>query len=361
MGMMHERTRNGHTYIIAEAGQNHNGSFEKAKWLIDIAALKIGHGTTDNVFSADAIKFTKRDMSEELTTDEYNRPYPGPHSYGETYGKHREALELTYEEHAELFLYAKSKGLDFIETVCSPKCLRLLDYFRPDFLKIASRDIDNYPLLEAIGKTDIPVIISTGMSDIYEIINATEILGQDKDITILHCVSKYPSNYEDLNLKSIDYLKEFSSKETISHFCFNKYVIGFSDHTNGVLAPALAVAHGAKVIEKHITYNKLAKGTDHAGSMDQEGYARVIRDIRNTELSKGVWAKNKPSGIEATEKKLRRVLCTSQDIKAGDIINDFLLLSGQGDFTAKDMDGLRGSVATVDIPARTGLEYSHFL
>lgn len=319
--LMRHKISNSHTYIIAEAGQNHNGSFEKAKWLIDIAALKIGHGKKDNIFSADAIKFTKRDMSEELTKKAYIASYENENSYGKTYGEHRENLELEYEEHAELFLYAKKKGLDFIETLCSPKTLRLLDYFRPDYIKVASRDIDNFMLLEYIRDVDIPIIISTGMSEIKEVEEAVfYIREKQKDITILHCVSKYPAQYEDLNLQSIQYMN--------NHF-HGEHVIGFSDHTNGVLASSLAVMMGAKVIEKHITYNRQAKGTDHQGSMDQEGFARVIRDIRNTELSRGEFKKVKPQGIENIEKKLRRYIFVKDNLKAGHILkkNDLIMLS----------------------------------
>lgn len=323
---MKNNVKNG-VYIIAEAGQNHNGEFEKAKALIDIACLKIGHGKRDNIFSANAIKFTKRDMTDELTAKEYQRPYSGHNSYGRTYGLHREALELSYEEHFELFLYAKTKGLDFIETICSITALQLLRWFKPDFIKVASRDMDNYPLLDAIGTTKIPVILSSGMSDFNGLVNSICVISKyHRSITILHCVSQYPAEYENINLRSISFLKNICSAN-------GEFVIGYSDHTAGVLAPAIAVAYGAQVIEKHITYNKQAKGTDHQGSMDHEGFARCIRDIRNTELSCGEYAKTRVACVNDVQRKLRRRVCAGRNLEVGQIIkkSDLVMLSENTD------------------------------
>lgn len=347
MYQMQFKTQDDHTYIIAEAGQNHNGDVCKAKWLIDIAALQIGHGSQDNIFSADAIKFCKRELSEELTFAAGKAKYSGPHSYGKTYMEHRNALELTYEEHAILFDYAKKRGLDFIETVCSPGALRLRKYFRPDFWKIASRDIDNIQLLKAVREMDSPIIISTGMSGWEEVKTAYDILAaKNQDIIILHCISQYPADYENLNLKSIHFLKN----------SFAAHVVGYSDHTTGVLAPALAVAMGAKVIEKHITYNRMAKGSDHSGSMDHEGFARVVRDIRNVELAIGNYEKWKHPAVIPAEQKLRRVLCARVDIHAGEKIgNRIIFLSGEGDFHGVDYENMKEKVAKKDIMRYTGI------
>jgi sialic acid synthase len=347
---MQTKTTGGHTYIIAEAGQNHNGSFDLAKNLIDIAAVKVGH--QGHIFQADAIKFCKRDMQEELTVDEYNRPYLGSHSYGKTYGAHREALELSYEEHAELFLYAKKKGLDFIETVCNPGALKLLRWFRPDFIKVASRDINNVLLLEAIREADIPIILSTGMSGIQEVQQAVwDILPYQSDVTIMHCVSQYPALYENLNLRSVSYLRNYFFPENL--------IVGYSDHTTGVLAASIAVMEGAQVIEKHITYDRGAKGTDHTGSMDLGGFERVIRDIRNTELAKGEFVKHKPTGIDQTEHKLRRSVCLRKDMKKGEIISkaDLVLLSPGTGIPPEEIQNIIGCMLLCDVKGRTSLEW----
>lgn len=136
------------TYIIAEIGQNHNGSVDIAKLIIDLITRPIVEETFGlQLEPINAVKLQKRDLNEELTISEMNKPYDNPNSFGRTYGEHRKYLELSDEEHFELYKYTKSKKLDFIETICSPGALSILKYFYPDFLKVASRDVSNQPLL----------------------------------------------------------------------------------------------------------------------------------------------------------------------------------------------------------------------
>jgi sialic acid synthase SpsE len=150
-----------HTYIIAEAGQNHNGDLETAKKLIDVAAMPIfDFFSGETLPGVDAVKFTKRDLTEELTEEAGKQPYVSPHSFGATYMEHRQALELSVEEHAILAQYAHGKGLDFIETLCSAGCIKMLEKVEVEAIKIASRDITNIPLLEAIGRLSNKVIVS---------------------------------------------------------------------------------------------------------------------------------------------------------------------------------------------------------
>ena len=140
-------------YIVAEIGQNHNGDMDIARKLIDMAAMPIvDYFTGETLPGIDAVKFTKRDLAEELTEEAGSRPYTSPHSFGPTYLEHRRVLELSVEQHAELEQYARSKGLGFIETLCSPGCIGLLDRVRVDAVKVASRDVTNVPLLEALGE-----------------------------------------------------------------------------------------------------------------------------------------------------------------------------------------------------------------
>ena len=141
------------TYIIGEIGQNHNGSVDIAKLIVDLVSRPV----REEVFNLelrpmDAVKMTKRDLNEELTDSQMNRPYDSPHSFGRTYGEHRAYLELTDEEHFEVYKHAKSLGLDFVETLCSKGCMSLLKLFTPDRLKVASRDLTNLPLLEVMAE-----------------------------------------------------------------------------------------------------------------------------------------------------------------------------------------------------------------
>ena len=186
-------TNNLSTYIIAEIGQNHNGEMTLAKQLIDVAAMLIFDKFSNRKLKKiNAVKFTKRDLSEELSANEYHRVYDSPHSFGTTYGQHRQALEFSIEQHYELEQYARSKDLEFIETLTSIKTLKLLDRVHVDAIKVASRDLTNLPLLNEIGQANLKVIISTGMSDEAEIDDAINVIAKyHENISILHCVSQY--------------------------------------------------------------------------------------------------------------------------------------------------------------------------
>ena len=129
------------TYVIGEIGQNHNGSVDVAKALIDVAARPV----LDKLFKTElpkmnAVKLTKRDLQQELSASQMARPYTSPHSFGKTYGEHRQYLELSDDEHFEIYQYTKNKELEFVETLCAIGCLSLLKKFTPDRLKVASRD-----------------------------------------------------------------------------------------------------------------------------------------------------------------------------------------------------------------------------
>lgn len=341
-------------YIIAEAGQNHNGDMMMAKQLIDMVTMPI----IDSSFKRElpkvnAIKFTKRDLSEELTKEAYNQPYNSPHSFGKTYGEHREKLELSYEQHIELYHYAKERGMDFIETLTSPKTLQLLNHVQLAYIKVASRDLSNIQLLEEIGKSKVPVIISTGMGGLKEIDDAVNTLNRyHSNIVILHCISQYPAEYENLNLNSIPFLKQR----------YPEFKIGYSDHSIGIVAPIVAVALGAEYIEKHITLNHSLKGSDQAGSLEPDGLWRMTRDIRNMELSLGTLTKEINDKVAPFKTKLERSLCSNKPIKKGSVLteNDFIMLSPGGGMTWFERTNILGKRAKADIDENTTLSEALF-
>ena len=193
------------TYVIGEIGQNHNGSVDIAKLIVDVVSRPIHDKLFNNVLPVmDAVKLTKRDLKQELSQSQMNRPYEGPNSFGATYGEHRAFLELDDEQHFEVYRYAKSKGLDFVETLCAVGCLSLLKLFTPDRLKVASRDLTNLPLLAAMAETKIPMIVSTGMAGRKELDDAVTVIAKyHNNLSILHCVSEYPTRYENVNLRTI--------------------------------------------------------------------------------------------------------------------------------------------------------------
>jgi sialic acid synthase SpsE len=331
------------TYIIGEIGQNHNGSVDIAKLIIDFAALPI----KEELFGLDltpmnAVKLTKRDLKEELSDSQMRRLYDTPNSFGKTYGEHRAFLELNDEEHFECYTYAKSYGLDFVETLCAIGCLSLLKLFTPDYLKVASRDLTNLPLLKALAETKIPMILSTGMAGKNELDNALEVITKEHNfISILHCVSQYPTEPKNTNLNTIKFLKKN----------YSQYKIGYSDHTIGIATPVAAVAMGAEIIEKHITLDRRMKGTDQAGSLGTDGINRMVRDIRALELSIGKEEIFIDPSVHIAKEKLERSIATNRIIKKGEIIaeHDLHLLSPGDGFKWVDKDSIIGKVVLDEI------------
>ena len=313
-------------YIIAEIGQNHNGDINICKKLIDqLIVYSYDEITGDRLNTINAIKLTKRDLTEELSKDGMIAEYKGRNSFGKSYGEHREYLELSYEEHCEISDYVRSKGIDFIDTLCSPKTVKLTEMTTIDKIKIASRDLTNIPLLNEIGKTDLDVILSTGMAGRKELDGALRILDDGlRNITILHCLSQYPAEYSRLNLLSIDKLTEDYGQG---------YTIGYSDHSVGIHIPLAAVAMGAKVIEKHVTLDKNMKGTDHKGSAEPQEMKELVHNIRTFENSLGEMNIFKDDSVHLASKKLERSLAIKNDLNSGDILtkeNIHMISPGDG-------------------------------
>lgn len=313
------------TYVIGEIGQNHNGSVDIAKTIIDVVSRPI----FDKLFNQElsrmnAVKLTKRDLDYELSASQMNRAYDTPNSFGKTYGEHRQYLELDDKQHYDCYQYAKEKGLDFVETLCAISCLSILNYFEPDRLKVASRDITNLPLLDALAQTKIPIILSTGMSGESELEEALNVITKHhENIAILHCVSQYPTEYKNVNLNTIKYLQKR----------YAQYTIGYSDHTIGIATPIAAVAMGSKIIEKHITLDRQMKGTDQAGSLEIDGIYRMMRDIRNLDLSFGTEEIKIENSVKTAREKLERSIATKKSLQKGHIITEddiHLLSPGDG-------------------------------
>jgi len=335
---------NNEVYIIGEIGQNHNGSVDIAKLIIDMICRPIVEDLFNlNLKSINAVKLTKRDLKEELSKSQMVKPYDNPNSFGKTYGEHRSYLELSDDQHFEIYKYAKDNyGVDFVETICAIGAMSVLSKFTPDYLKVASRDLTNLPLIDALASTKIPIILSTGMSGKKELDDALNIIVKyHEKISILHCVSQYPTHPKNVNLRTITYLKKM----------YPKYTIGFSDHTIGISAPVAAVAMGAEVIEKHVTIDRRMKGTDQKGSLGPDGVNRMIRDIRLLEMSMGVEDIFIDDNVKDSKIKLERSIATKREIKKGEIItiNDIHLLSPGDGFQWSEKDKVIGKRAKVNI------------
>jgi len=197
------------------------------------------------------------------------------------------------------------------------------------------------------------MIISSGMCTLEELNAAIEILSQKpKEIAILHCISQYPAKYENINLLSIQSLKER----------FGDRTIGYSDHSVGIVVPAAAVALGAEIIEKHITLSRTMKGSDHAGSLEPEGLWRVVRDIRNIEKSLGTRDETVHPAVRQTREKLARSLAIDVPLAKGEVLKESHLCMrspGTG-LSWDDRVDLIGKKATRDLAANSLLSRSLF-
>jgi sialic acid synthase len=288
-------------YVIAEIGHNHQGSVEKARELF----------RTAKECGADAVKLQKRENRTLYTRALYEAPYDNENSFGATYGEHREALELPREAWVELRDYARELGVTLIATpfdVTSADFLAELDL--PAF-KIASADLVNTPLLRHVAAYGKPLLISTGGGTLEDVERAVEaVLPLNDRLCILQCTAVYPAEPEDLNLRVIETLRER----------FPDYVIGLSDHFNGISMALVAYMLGARVIEKHFTLNHAWKGTDHAFSLMPEGLRKLVRDLRRAPIALGDGVKRGVSGEQRPLAKMGKKLVAARPLAAGHVL-----------------------------------------
>lgn len=329
---------------MAEIGQNHQGSVEAAKDMCEMAANPKRHDMYGGeVPGADAVKLTKRDLSHELTRPAMERPYRGRQSFGDTYLKHRKALELSWPEIAEVYDHAKGLGLGVGITLCAPT---LVDEVPREFdwLKVASRDLTNLPLLRALAATGKDVVISTGMAGPRELDAALSVL-DGCDVTVLHCVSSYPTDPEDAHLRAIRWLKRN----------YPEYRIGYSDHTKGLVAPVMAVAYGATWIEKHASLWRGMRGSDHAGAMGPEGWWYLSRNVRQAEAMRGELGMPVPDSVEPARQKLERSLAFASDLSEGTVLgtSNLELLSPGTGLSWMEREKLVGKQLCEDVEAQT--------
>lgn len=269
------------TFIIAEAGVNHNGNLKMAKELVRQAKKAGASAVKFQTFIANKSisKFAKKAKYQIISTLENNSQL-----------EMCKPLELSRKEHEKLLIECKKNKIEFMSTPFDFDSIKLLLSLKIKKIKVASSELNNYPFLEEIAKTKKDIILSTGMGSLKEIKEALRIFkkqGVKKDkITILHCNTEYPTPFKDANLNAILTIKK----------TFNVKV-GYSDHTLGIEAPIAAVALGAEVIEKHFTLNKNLNGPDHKASIEPYEFKKMVESIRNIELGMGDGIK-KPSQSE---------------------------------------------------------------
>ena len=255
-------------YVIAEAGCNHKGQMEIAKELIETAAL---------FCKVDAIKFQKRCVKELLTPEQYNAPHPHPeNSYGKTYGEHREFLEFTVDQHAQLKEWCEQFGITYATSVWDMTSAKEIAGLKPKFIKIPSACNNNYEMLQWLcDNYQGEIQISLGMTTHEEekaVIDLFVRNGRNKDLVIFNCTSGYPVPFEDVCLLEIKRLKE-TYGDIVKK-------IGFSGHHLGIAVDIAAYTLGAEVVERHSTLDRTWKGTDHAASLEPDGVRKLVRNLQ---------------------------------------------------------------------------------
>ncbi|OIJ22375.1 N-acetylneuraminate synthase [Anaerobacillus alkalidiazotrophicus] len=318
------------TYIIAEAGVNHNGSIELAKQLIDIAKDS----------GADAIKFqtfkAENLVSKNTPKADYQKRQTGE---AESQYEMLKKLELGIDEHKVLTNYCREKSIEFLSTPFDYESLDLLvNDFHISKLKVPSGEITNAPLLLKMARTDKPIILSTGMSTLGDIENALSIIsfgylnkngtptfetlrqafyseeGQmviKEKVILLHCTTEYPTPFEDVNLLALTTLKTSFGLQ-----------VGLSDHTMGISVPIAAVAIGAVVVEKHVTVDRTLPGPDHKASLEPNELKEMVKSIREVEQAIGSPIK-KPAPSELKNMNVaRKSIVANCNISGGEAFNE---------------------------------------
>jgi len=290
------------TFIIAEAGVNHNGSLEMAFQLIDVAVAA----------GADAVKFQTFKAEKVIA---FNAPKAGYQKEATgSDGSQLEMvkkLELDETAHTRLYQYCQHKGIQFLSTPFELESIDLLYRLGLEIFKIPSGEITNLPYLRKLGALKKRLIMSTGMADLGEIEDALDVLTESgtplENITVLHCNTEYPTPVEDVNLKAM---------LTIGH-AFG-VAVGYSDHTPGIEVAVAAVALGAAVLEKHFTLDRNLPGPDHKASLEPDELKAMVQAIRNIEKALGNGIK-RPSPSEVKNKSIaRKSLVATQPIKTGE-------------------------------------------
>ena len=292
------------TTIIAEIGVNHDGNMYKAFRLIDAAKRAGADFAKFQAFTADAlcVPQAKKANYQKLTDTSDNQFIM------------LKKLQLNERKIFQLYKYSKKKKIKFLLSVFDETNLEIIKKLNLEYIKIPSGELTNYPLLRKISKLKKSIILSTGMSNVSEIKKSVNFLqknGLNKTkISLLHCNTEYPTPLSDVNLLVIKKFKEIF-----------KCNIGLSDHSKSTIVPALSVAIGAKIIEKHLTLNNLDPGPDHFASLNEKEFTEMVKNIKDFEIACGSPIKK----LTKSEKKniiiVRKSIVASKQIKKGELFS----------------------------------------
>ncbi len=287
-------------FVIAEAGVNHNGDVALAEQLIDAAADA----------HADAVKFQtfvpERLVSSSAEKAAYQKETTGGGSQQEMLAK----LALPRSAWARLKAHAERRGVMFFSTPFDEESADLLVRLGVPALKIGSGELTNHLLLSHVAKAGLPLLLSTGMATLEEVKAGVDVArSAGAPVAVFHCVSSYPAEPKDCNLRAMETLREALG-------C----AVGFSDHTLGLAVPTAAVAIGAELLEKHLTLDTSMSGPDHRASLDPPAFAELVRAVRAVEAARGDGVKRPTSAEDEVRRVARRSLFWTRAKARGSVV-----------------------------------------
>jgi len=288
-------------YIIAEIGNNHGGSAMTAGIIIEEMAAA----------GVDACKLQKRSNATLYTAEAYDAPYAHEHSFGPTYGAHREALELTLAGYQACQDEANAMGIALFATAFDEAAADFLMRLEVPAIKIASGDLTNTPLIRYCARFGVPLIVSTGGGTIDDIDRAMEACGSCPR-AILHCTASYPLAPVDANLAVIPALRAR----------YPETVIGWSSHSPGLTLSYMAYGLGARILEQHVTLNRASKGSDHGFSLEPQGVRKLVEDLAQMRAALGSPVKQRLACETEPLWKMAKALYAAHDLSAGHILRD---------------------------------------
>lgn len=336
--------KNKKTFIIAEAGVNHNGSIELAKQLIDAAADAGADAVKFQTFKADGV------VTKNATRANYQVRNLGE---DETQLEMLSRYELRYDDFIELKEYCDEKGITFLSTPHSEDAIDFLEDLVPAY-KFGSGDLTNIPVLEYAAKKGKPMILGTGMATMGEIKEALRAIHNqgNKDVVMLHCTANYPCPLEEVNLRAMQTMqKELDC------------LVGYSDHTLGIFVTIMAVAMGACVIEKHFTLDRNLSGPDHKASLEPNELKDMVNAVRNAEKALGSGLKRPTESERETMKVARKSIVAKVDIQKGvKIKREMLAIKRPGiGIEPKNIDKIIGKKSKRDIKEDTLISWSDLI
>lgn len=296
-------------FVVAEAGVNHNGDSLRALALVDAAADAGADAVKFQTFRAEGV------ASASAPKAVYQLASTPAHESQLEMLRH---LELDWDAHVSLKRRADERGVVFLSTPFDAASVDMLDRLGVEAFKVGSGDLTNRQLLEEVGAHGRPVLLSTGLADIEEVKRSLEVLRRVgcADIVVLHCVSEYPAQVEDVNLRAMATMRDRL-----------KVPVGYSDHTEGCEVALAAVALGACVLEKHLTLDRSLPGPDQSASLEPGELRALVTAIRRVEASLGSGVKEPTAAERRTALTVRRSLAAAGDLAAGSVLTREMLVA----------------------------------